>query len=80
MAQTTIDLKRDGNAHTLISLARNFCKQMDQRDKADAILAEMISGDYEHLVAVFKEEFKHVVNVIDSTLDEDRLHDAADLG
>lgn len=45
----------DGNAFALIGLARNLAKQL-KLDQS-AIQAEMIAGDYEHLVKVFEKHF-----------------------
>jgi hypothetical protein len=45
----------DGNAFALMSYVRGFCKQL--KKPHDPILEEMMSGDYEHLVAVFEREF-----------------------
>jgi hypothetical protein len=75
MAQT-IDLARDGNAFTLLGLAKNFCKQMGE--DSTELVAEMQQGDYDHLVATFKHKFKYVVNVIDSTKDDDDDDDYED--
>jgi len=48
-----------GNAYVLLGLAEDLAKQLD-KDPA-AILAEMKSGDYDHLIEVFEREFgEHV--------------------
>ena len=48
-----------GNAFYLIFVAKNLAKQLE-KDSA-AIIGEMMSGDYEHLVEVFDREFGHFV-------------------
>ena len=48
-----------GNALYLIGVAKNLAKQLE-KDSA-AIIGEMMSGDYEHLVEVFDREFGHFV-------------------
>ena len=45
----------EGNAFFLMGRARNWAKQLG-RD-GDAIITEMMEGDYEHLVEVFDREF-----------------------
>ena len=45
----------DGNAYALMSYARRFAKQL-QLD-SDAIIKEMMSGDYENLLQVFDSNF-----------------------
>jgi len=51
----------DGNAFMLIGRAGNLAKQLGL-DKAK-IQAEMMSGDYEHLVATFDKHFGHFVTL-----------------
>ena len=51
----------DGNAFVLIGKAGNLAKQLGL-DKAK-IQAEMMSGDYEHLVATFDKYFGHFVTL-----------------
>jgi len=49
-----------GNAYALMGLAAQLAKVYD-KDK-DAIVADMMSGDYEHLLEVFEREFgEHVI-------------------
>lgn len=52
-----------GNVFTLMGTAQQLAKQMDL--DAEAIVNEMKSGTYENAVAVFKREFKYVVNIIE---------------
>ena len=60
---TVIDLRGpQGNAFYLIGTARKWCKQLDKDPKP--IVDDMTSGDYDHLVKVFRREFKHLVEVI----------------
>jgi len=48
-----------GNAFVLMGTATNLAKQLGLDGKA--IVEEMMSGDYEHLVQVFDREFGHFV-------------------
>lgn len=48
----------DGNVFALIAIGIEAAKQMDLDHKA--IMNEMMSGDYDHAVAVFKREFPAV--------------------
>ena len=45
----------DGNAFVLMSYASDFAKQLGK--DGDEIIAEMMEGDYEHLLEVFDREF-----------------------
>ena len=51
----------DGNAFVLIGTAGKLAKELGL-DKAK-IQAEMMSGDYEHLVATFDKHFGHFVTL-----------------
>lgn len=51
----------DGNAFMLIGKAAKLAKQLGLDYKA--IEAEMISGDYEHLVSTFDKHFGHFVTL-----------------
>jgi hypothetical protein len=47
-----------GNAFCLLGYASDFYKQMGRTsDQIDALMEDMKSSDYEHLVKVFIEEF-----------------------
>ena len=48
-----------GNAFYLLGTAKNLAKQLGLDGKE--IQAEMMEGDYEHLVQVFDREFGHFV-------------------
>jgi len=45
----------DGNAFTLIATARDFARKIGK--DGEAIVEEMMAGDYEHLLFVFDREF-----------------------
>jgi hypothetical protein len=47
----------DGNAFALMGYARNLAKQLGWEDKGAALINEMMSGDYEHLLEVFDNAF-----------------------
>ena len=49
----------DGNAYSLLARARSFARQLDLNDVA--IIKDMMSKDYEHLVQVFDNHFGHFV-------------------
>ena len=58
----TIDLSGpDGNAFVLMGYANNLAKQMDLDRKA--IVNDMMSGDYDHLLEVFENNFGMVVRL-----------------
>jgi len=64
-AKKVIDLTGpDGNAFFLIGLANSLGKQlgMDPKQRGD-INAEMMSGDYENLIAVFDKHFGDYVDL-----------------
>ena len=48
-----------GNAFSLIAQAKRFAQQLDLNDTA--IIKDMMSKDYEHLVQVFDNHFGHFV-------------------
>ena len=49
----------DGNAYSLLARARSYAQQSDLNDTA--IIKDMMSKDYEHLVQVFDNHFGHFV-------------------
>tara|TARA_B100001778_G_C18575423_1_gene624704 strand:- start:200 stop:415 length:216 start_codon:yes stop_codon:yes gene_type:complete len=49
----------DGNAYSLLAKARSYARQLDLNDTA--IIKDMMSKDYEHLVQVFDNHFGHFV-------------------
>jgi hypothetical protein len=51
----------NGNAFYLIGAANNLARQLGLDSKA--IQAEMMKGDYEHLVATFDKHFGHFVTL-----------------
>jgi hypothetical protein len=51
----------DGNAFVLIGKAANLAKQLGLDSKV--IQAEMMKGDYEHLVNTFDKHFGHLVTL-----------------
>jgi hypothetical protein len=56
MAKQVINLNGpEGNAFVLMGYGRSLCRQL-KRDW-EPIQTEMMSGDYENLVKVFKREF-----------------------
>jgi len=60
--EITIDLTGpDGNAFVLMGYAKKFAKELHK--DADAIIQEMMSGDYENLIEVFDREFGNFVTL-----------------
>ena len=49
----------DGNAYSLLARARSYAQQLDLNDVA--IIKDMMSKDYEHLVLVFDNHFGQFV-------------------
>ncbi len=49
----------DGNAYSLLARAKSYARQLDLNDVA--IIKDMMSKDYEHLVQVFDNHFGHFV-------------------
>ena len=54
----------DGNAFALIKLAQNLAKQLEYNgNKRGKLTADMMSGDYEHLLEVFEKHFGEFVTL-----------------
>ena len=51
----------DGNAYALMGYAKKFAKQLDL--DGEEIISNMMSGDYENLLAVFEENFGSFVTL-----------------
>ena len=51
----------DGNAFTLMGYAKKYAKQLEIDPQP--ILDDMMSGDYEHLLEVFEEQFGSFVTL-----------------
>ena len=57
-----IDLQgSQGNAFALMDIADDFLRQMKRRDEFNAMRTEMMSGDYNNLLRVFKSKFGDLV-------------------
>lgn len=52
----------EGNAYVLLGYAQTFAKQMNLDH--EAIIADMMSADYEHLIQVFDKHFGSVVDLV----------------
>ena len=50
-----------GNAFSLMAQAKRFAIQLDLNE--NAIIKDMMSGDYEHLLKVFDNHFGHFVTL-----------------
>ena len=56
----------EGNAISLLATVNKLGKQLEfNRDKIQTIQNDMMSSDYDNLISIFKENFGHVVDVID---------------
>ena len=51
----------DGNAFALMAYARRFATQLGWKDRGEALINEMMSGDYENLLQVFDNAFGEFV-------------------
>jgi hypothetical protein len=51
----------DGNAFALMGYAKRFATQLGWKDKGSALIQEMMSSDYEHLLEVFDNAFGEFV-------------------
>lgn len=51
----------DGNAFALMAYAKRFATQLGWLDCGSALIQEMMSGDYEHLLEVFDNAFGEYV-------------------
>lgn len=60
--EIVIDLNGEqGNAFALMATAKNYAKQLGL--DGDAIVNEMMSGDYETLIKVFDKNFGSIVTL-----------------
>jgi len=59
----------EGNAFSLMGTARRWGNQLGL--DTDAILDDMKSGDYEHLLDVFREHFSSVCELVYDNEDDD---------
>lgn len=51
----------DGNAFALMGYAKQFAIQLGWKDRGSALIQDMMSGDYEHLLEVFDNAFGEFV-------------------
>ena len=51
----------DGNAYALMAYAKRFATQLGWKDRGSALIQDMMSGDYEHLLEVFDNAFGEYV-------------------
>lgn len=58
----------EGNAFALMATAQTWGKQLGLDTKA--IIADMQSGDYEHLLEVFEANFQHVAVLLNKPGEE----------
>ena len=58
----------DGNAFALMGYAQTFAQQLGIDSKP--IIEEMMSGDYDNLLDVFRNNFGNVVELVEDDNDE----------
>jgi hypothetical protein len=58
----------DGNAFALMGYAQTFAKQLGIDSKP--IIEDMMSGDYDNLLDIFKNNFRDVVELVEDDNDE----------
>ena len=51
----------DGNAFALMAYAKRFATQLKWEDRGEALINNMMSGDYENLLQVFDNAFGEYV-------------------
>ena len=51
----------DGNAFALMAYAKRFATQLGWKDRGAALINDMMSSDYEHLLQVFDKAFGEFV-------------------
>jgi hypothetical protein len=51
----------DGNAFALMAYAKRFATQLGWKDRGEALINEMMSGDYENLLQAFDNAFGEFV-------------------
>ena len=54
----------DGNANVLLGYAQRYTSELGLQDKGASIMADMTSGNYDHLVQVFRNNFSNYVKLI----------------
>ncbi len=59
----------EGNAFALLAMAQRFGQQMGL--DTTSIHRDMISGDYEHLIAVFEQHFGNVCTLINKPQEDE---------
>lgn len=64
--EEVIDLTQpDGNAFVLMRHARRLARQLDwPNQKIEAMIGEMLSSDYEHLISIFDDNFGKFVTLV----------------
>ena len=67
-----IDLQgSQGNAFALMGIADGWLRQMNRRHEFNAMREEMMSGDYNNLLTVFKKKFGDLVEFYNAPEDFD---------
>ena len=63
----------EGNAFVLLGIAKQICKELGT--DFDAVAAEMKSGDYDNLVAVFEKHFGDYFDIYDGGFDAEEYEE-----
>lgn len=54
-----------GNAFALIGIAKQLSKKLDKsKEEIDVLVNDMMSGNYEHLIKVFDDNFGDYIDLI----------------
>jgi len=60
-----------GNAFALMAYAEDFLRQMGRRHEFSAMRTEMMSGDYNKLIAIFEKNFGDYVELVNKPGEEE---------
>ena len=60
-----------GNAFALMAIAEDFLRQMGRRHEFSAMRTEMMSGDYNKLIAIFEKNFGDYVELVNKPNEEE---------
>ena len=72
MSNRVIDLHGpQGNAFALMAQADDFLRQMGRRHEFNAMRTEMMSGDYNKLIAIFEKNFGDYVELVNKPGEEE---------
>ena len=61
----------DGNSFSIIGAARKELKRLGRSDEIDALVSEMIAGDYDHLLRTVIKWFPDAITATEDNDDDD---------